>query len=398
MTQNLRRLWGATPLESARLDGERTRGAASKGTGDILLIATLLRQAAVGDSGRTRRTALRAARAALGRDALRRGCAYDDRPAESDVDVIRLLAQGAEHAGLLSVAQGLLESAYRVSSTPLERGRVLNERARNSRKMGHLDLCQAQNAAVLQLAREIDSDELRARANFDLGALAQTRGNFVAMKRLVLRGIRVADRAKLGRLAASGYIGLGIHAARHGYFDEAVTNLWKALALSKGSAESAQEVLVNLAQVLLDAGHPAEARLVADFALRAVASVHTQLPALGCLAIAAARVGDRKATHAACAAVRRLARAGHQPREVSGALLDCAMALATLGADAPSGAMYERAMTLATAHGFHDLTFVPRPRPDGARREHDFARPAARIVESLGDLELLQGTRVTVGA
>ena len=386
MTSTSARLLGATALEAAEQDAHRSSGAASKAHGDMLLVATWLRQAAGAKDARLRRTALRLARTTLGADALRRGCSYEDRAARSDIDVIRLLAQHAEHAGLLSTARSLLEGAHQLAEKPLDRARVLSARARNSRKMGQLDLSEAQSASVLQIARRIDSDELRARGNLNLGALAQTRGNFVAMKRFVLSGIRVAERARLSRLAASGYIGLGVHAARRGDFDDAVTSLWRAFENSRGSKEVAQEVLVNLAQVFLDAGHPAEALFVGDVALRTATSVHEKLPALGSVALASAALGNRKVTHRACAEVRRLARAGHQPREVAGALLDCAVALATLGADAPSAAMYDRAMALANAHGFHDLTFVPRPKPTRAP-EYDFAPAVARLIQSLGELE-----------
>lgn len=378
---------GAAPLSLARTDGDRPSHAASTAAGDSLLVATLLRHASIDDGEPTRARAMELARKTLGTASLQRGCAYDQWPAESAIDVIRLLAQRAEHGGMLSTAQSLLESAYRMSATALEVGRVLNDRARNSRKSGRLDLCQGQNAAVLRHANAIDSDELRARARMDLAALAQTRGNLVAMKRLTLAGIRAAEQAQMTRLAATGYIGLGIHAARHRDFDAAVTWLWKGFHRSAGSDESAQEVLVNLGQVLLDAGHPAEAVVAAKLSLLRTNAMHLKLPALGCMAIASAHLGDRIGVRQACTEVRRLARSGHQPRDVASALIDCSLALDLLGADAPSGDMYDRAIAIANTHGFHDLTFIARPRAAARNLEHGFARPAARIVQSLADLE-----------
>ena len=378
----LKRLAGATALQSAHSDMQRATGHASTAVGNMLLVATLLRQTAVREDQRSRRIALRLARETLGANALRRGCTNDHRPAESELDVIRLLAHHAQQAGFLATAQNLLESASHLCETPLDRGRLLTERARNSRKLGLLDLCQAQNAAVLALANEIDSDELRVRATFDLAALAQTRGNFVAMKRFLQRGIRVAEQGGFGPLAATGYIGLGIHAAKRGQFDEAVSYLWTAYGRSDGRSEAAQEVLVNLGQVFLDAGHPAEAQIVSSLARQAATSVHLTLPALGCLAVASARIGDRKTTNKACAAIRKLDKPGLYPRELAGALLDCSAAMAALGATAQAVALHERAMTLAGEYGFHDLTFVPP-----AAQAHVFAAPATRIVQSLADLE-----------
>jgi hypothetical protein len=78
---------------------------------------------------------------------------------------------------------------------------------------------------------------------------------------------------------------------------------------------------------------------------------------LGGYATASAAVEDLDGVNWATRQTLDLAKRRGHPRELSYTLLECSMALATLGEDARAGTMRRRSLALAERYGFHDLIF-----------------------------------------
>lgn len=328
-----------------------------------VLAATLLRQEVAlvaGECARAlvRERAIGIARVSLGEPALAAGCTYDEQPASSDIGIIRLLAQRTEHKGWLNLAHHLLESATELAEDVIDKGRLLADRARNARKQGKLDLAEAQTEELLRLAGRLRSDELTVQAKAGFAALAQTRGNLPAVRAYSEEVLQLAIKANLSRQVVGARTGLGILAAISGDYEEAVGQLWSAACASDGRGVLWNAAFINLAQTLLLSGRLVESRKITILLLDTSPPLQQALPALGGYAISSAHLGDFEAVDWACQHIRRLSRGRHYPREVAGALLECAAAMQIIGRAVPAGVMRRRAIALATAHGFHDLTFT----------------------------------------
>lgn len=394
MTVNLKnRLAGRSALQAFRDDLPLGGGEPSREDNETILVATLMRQslmASPAEGARIRTEAIALARESLGSDALAEGCTYDERPATTDIDILRLLSQRVALAGRVNLAQHLLETATELASDPMDCGRLLSDRARNSRKQGLLDLSEAQALELLRRGTRAGSDELIALANGQLASTAQVRGNFVAMHERLEESIAAARRGKFARLTASAEAGLGIHAAYAGRYGDAVTLLWSAYRRSRGKGTIALAALGNLAQTLLVCGRPEESRKVATLILQSRPPMQNALPVLGGYALSSARLSDASGVTWACEQVRMHARSRHHAREVAGALVECGMALELIGREAQAGVLRRRAEAIAIEHGFHDLTFAEGLRAwSGVTPDREpFAGEAARAAAEIASLEL----------
>jgi tetratricopeptide (TPR) repeat protein len=355
------RLLGQSALQAFRSDIPLGGMEPTKEDQAAVLTATLLRQSlAIEDEAviaRVRDEALAIARESLGEEMLARGSTYDDFPARSTTDVVRLLAQRTDHAGRLALADHLLESVAEIEAKPLEAGRILSDRSRIGRKRGYIELAFEQNQKLLRDARRLKSPELMAKAHYGLAALAETRGNFVEFRSELQRAVRIARAARLKNLRAGCCSGLGTSDAMAGRYGEAVAHFWEAYRLSGGKGHIARVALGNLGQTLLISGRPAEARKVSALVIQDAPALVTMLPSVGTFAVASAQLGDQEAVHWACAQVRRVAKSRTHPREVAETLMECSAALAVIGETSQAGVMKRRAETMANQHGFHALTF-----------------------------------------
>jgi hypothetical protein len=352
------RLLGQSALQAFRSD---IVPGAPEGTPEdqaTILVATLLRQSLGADEAAAtlvREKALEIARDSLGEPALREGCTYDDCPAHSPSDVIRLLSQRTDRSGRLNLAQHLLESAAEIETDPIDSGRILSERARVTRKLGLLDLSYEQSNHLLREGRRLGSAELVVKATLGLSAVANMRGNYVANRASLRTAVRVARANRLKRLCADAYSGLGIMSTMRGLYGDAVAEFWKAYELSDGKGHIAQGALGNLGQTLLISGRPVEARKVATMVLQN-APLGTIAPTLGLFAIASAQLEDPEGVRWAAAQVSRLSIGIGNAKEIAEALMECSAALNSI-ADSGAGAMKRRSEQMATRYGFHGLTF-----------------------------------------
>jgi hypothetical protein len=328
-----------------------------------IFAASLLRQAGVSaTSGRQQKTLIAAAvaraRVVIDAGMLARGCQYDQWPARNNIDVLRLLAEHCENSGALTLSAHLLESLSACVGDETQRGRVLADRARVSRKRGLVDLAKAQAEEVKRRGTALKSPDLVARAWVTLGAVAQVSGNYVEMRRCAKAAVRIAERAGLDRLASAAHGGLGVQAAVRQAFSEAVTHFWSAFVLAKDDRRFGHNQLSNLAHVLYASGHADEARSVASLVLSEAPIPSTRLGALGTYALSSARLRILEDVQWACGEVSALATSSAYPREVAVALTDCGCALEILGAAEAGRALRARAEVIAGEHGFNDLVFA----------------------------------------
>lgn len=355
------RLLGQSALQAYRSDIVPGSPEPTREDQDAILVATLLRQslAAADEETATRiqGEAIALARKSLGETILSQGCTYDDHPARSRSDVIRLLAQRTDHAGRLRLAQHLLESAAELETDAIECGRILSDRAKTSRKLGYLDLAFAQYTKLLSDAKALRSGELLAMAHQGLAAFAETRGNFVEYRSHIRSMIRIARAHRLTKLSAAGYAGLGKSQALLGLFGDAVENLWKAYQLSEGNGYIAWMALGNLAQTLLVSGRPAEARKIATMVIHDSPSLVTAAPSIGAYAVTSAQLRDVAGVRWAAAQLARFDGSVGNPREVAEALMECSAALDAIGESTEAATMKRRSDDLAVHYGFHSLTF-----------------------------------------
>jgi hypothetical protein len=387
------RLSGPSALQAYRSDLPRGGAEPTVQDADAILVATLLRQSLVAETElaeRLRREGLELARRSLGSAALAMGCTYDDNAAESGIDVLRLLAQRTAQAGRLSLSQHLLESATELTSNPSDLGRILSERARNSRKQGRLDLAEEQTLELMRRGKRAKSPLLMALAHDGFAALAQMRGNFVLFGVQLGHLARLAEQAGLTKILASAHSGLGIRAGMAGNHAEAVSHFWSAYHIAGGAGVTATAALSNLGQSLLGSGRPAEARKISSLVLQSRPPVQTALAALGSYAVSSARMTDAEGVEWACSQVRQLSKSPHFVREVAGALVECSAALAEIGRAAQAAVLRRRAEAIAIEYGFNDLTFSEAIAASSglAPERQEFVGAAARAADEIANLDV----------
>ena len=384
-------LGGLSALQAYRADLPLGGADPTPNDGAAILVATLLRHslhvpADEPQATRIREEALAKARASLGPAMLAQGCTYDDQPAESDVDVFRMMAQRTEHTGWLNLAQHLLESTAYVSDDPIVLGRIAFDRARVWRKRGFLDVSQAQSEELLRQGNRLKSAELKARAHGMLASLAQSRGNLAVAAEHSAAELVAAREAGARRLSSAALEGLGIAAGIRGDYNSAVNYFWSAYEGIEGRGTLALAVLNGLAQALLLSGHTEDALRMWTKQLSGSPPMYLVMPAVGGIAIASAQLGDARGVAWAADQIRQIARHRHHQREIAGAMLECALALEATGNGPQAGVLRRRAEGMALALGYHDLTFSDSPTilPVAARqRFHGAAARAKAEIEKM---------------
>jgi hypothetical protein len=399
-----RTLLGQSALQAFRADVPAGGAAPDIEDEAAILVATLLRQhlsipATDPTRARILDHAMTLAAKSLGEAALEEGCTYDDHPARGPIGVIRCLVQRTDTKGWVRLGQHLLESAAAMAVDAVERGKLLADRARNSGRQGLWDLAAEQMNELRRHAVGTQSDELIALAHDQLAGAAQVRGNWVAMRQNSEVVVRVAKRAGLRKLLASGHKGLGISAGLQGKYGVAVGHLWTAYNKADGRGEIALTALSDLAHTLLLSGRPAEAKKIATLLLDSTRRRGWAIATLGTYALASARVGDADGVEWARAEVQSAAKMRAFPRQVAEAMIECAAAMEIIDRIPQGGVLRRRAEGMAISFGFHDLTFqqvlvanhgTPPARPR-------FAGVGARAEREIAELEVnqsgvLQGT------
>jgi tetratricopeptide (TPR) repeat protein len=267
----------------------------------------------------------------------------------------RRVADAAEQRGALWLAYAMLASLERVGDamSPLELGRLLAQRARVARKADSSDVADVLYRRVDALGRSADLPELKARAAIGFGVLAQFRGNLPLAARQFTKAARLATQAGEADLVGVAQHGRMVIAAKRGAFADALSFGWDAYAAA-GDREQEADMLLNLAQIAFDTGHPAPALQGFSAALARQPGPQLVLPALGGAARAAAALNRTEIVQWCGARVDAMAHDGGYAYPIASALLDLALATAT--AQATLAEQYvARALRLAEEFHFHEL-------------------------------------------
>jgi tetratricopeptide (TPR) repeat protein len=273
----------------------------------------------------------------------------------------------------------------------LLRGRVIATQGRLARHVGDKAAANRWYGIVEQMGAEHQIPELTGRAWLGYGLLAYTRGDFPEARRQFKNVIELPGAASDSVAGAHHQLMAAAAAAKD--YDTAAVHAWKAF---EGASTPAQETdaLLNLAQLLLDAGHarPALRGFAAALARNPIARL--ALPTLGgaaCAAAAAleparARVLVRNFASRVQELVTSLGEGAALPWPSASALVEISEALAAIGDGSEAKRVASRAEDLAHAHGFHQLTYRLE-NPVFVAQPVELAPATASILDAVDELE-----------
>ena len=268
----------------------------------------------------------------------------------------RRVADEAEQRGALWLAYAMLATLERVGDAlpPLDMGRLLAQRARVARKADSADVAITLYKRVDALGHSADAPELHARAAIGFGVLAEQSGNLPLSTRHFDKAARIAASvgdAELRRLAQHGRMVL---AAKRGAFADALAYGWDEFAAAAGNREREADMLINLAQLALDTGHPAPALQGFSAALARRPGLRFFLAALGGAARAAAALNRPDVVRQCSARIDEITHEGSFAYPIASALLDLALATAAAQPALAEGYV-RRARRLTEEFHFHEL-------------------------------------------
>jgi len=277
---------------------------------------------------------------------------------------------------VMSIGQDMLDSAcFRTAHSLLStllivlperetllRGRVIAVQGRLARELGDGVSSRGYYEELERLGTSNGIEELTGRAWVGLGILARHRGDYPEARRRCSATIALKGAAPDS--VANAHHELLIICAGAGDYDSAAKHGWEAF---RGASNTTQETeaLLNLAQLLLDAGHARAALRGFAAALARTPVLRLELPILGGAACAAAAALPQPAARAV---VRNFSerfeqllagslRDGAMPHASAMTLVELSEALSVLGDDERASRMAERAEALANSHGYHQLTY-----------------------------------------
>ena len=330
--------------------------------GGWIAVASLLEQAVLVPGPERETTVSRAielARQLLAESALPTGAVPEwgvDEPAASDPIVV--LADRAYQAGAFHLGRAMLDALLDAdpSLTPRQRGRVIGRRARIDSRLGRREEAADQFRELASQGRRLNVPELQVRGWIGLGTLAQMRGNYPEQVRWSRRAARLADRAGLRSLGRQAHSGLMIAAGAQHRFEHALAHARIAWQAALGDPMHEGEILQNIGQLLLEAGHPAFAADVFTSVLARPLPVRIILPALGGLAMASAAIGQPGQVRWAAAELERLRLTSSPPTyQLASAALECATALSIVRQPADAERLLQVAERTAQANGYFEV-------------------------------------------
>jgi tetratricopeptide (TPR) repeat protein len=293
-------------------------------------------------------------------DVLADAAAKPDVPGQWTPALARGIQVGAEYLernGAFRLAYSLL-SGFRAAVVQLslgEVGRVVVQQGRIARELGAMQTAEDHYRVAERLGLRIREPDLRTRAVLGRGVIAVTRGNYPEARRLFRRGLQIAQKFHLAEHEAAAHNALLMAAVSAKDIDSALTHGWFLYRQTSGLPERQAEVLVNLAEVALLAGHP-ESALAACLTAVALTTVDRVLLAgYGSAAIAACRLGRRDVLDAMAAESLMVIGRSNQQFDKAYTLLELAEAYATLGARGEARNYLTRANGIAKPVGFFEI-------------------------------------------
>jgi tetratricopeptide (TPR) repeat protein len=322
-------------------------------------------------------SAIRLERAAMTRDAERERflsgllaqhdvMAFPDSPVSPAAvfSTITTLAADMENEACFRMAHSVLSTLLMVlpDSEIALRGRVVAQQGRLARHLGEREAASRYYTEVERLGAEHRLPDLTGRAWVGLGILAHLRGDFPEARRRFLATIDLEGAS--AESVGHAHHEMMIAAVVAGDFDTGAKHAWEAF---RGAATASQETeaLLNLAQLLLEAGHARAALRGFAAALARNPIYRLELPILGGAACAAAASLPHAAARALVrnfaerieVVVQHLRNGESLPHPSASALVEVSEALAVIGDDERALRLSGRAADLAEAHGFHQLTY-----------------------------------------
>jgi tetratricopeptide (TPR) repeat protein len=355
-------------LDAYRMVNGRNPASLAGDDGSWLHVGSLLEHAAVlpeDERGPYLEIVAKTVKRAIGDDLWRTGHRMDPPQLRNDIALdsrLRVFCDIIEEAGALELADAIL-CAYLAADmgiSPIESGRVEAVRARIAWKCGALDVAEERYRRVAITARHIGSDELRARAWVGRAIVARHSGNYPASRRYGQHAIVLAERSGLHRLASLAHHTLMVAAAIGMEFESAVEHGWQAYLNADGDVALESGALGNVGQLFLDAGHPTTAMAAFRAVLARRPSDRIVVPALGGLAVAAARLDLPGLVQTATDDIVARAHAGATAYDVATTLLDLTRAYVILGDHVRAEEFREQAHALAVSKGFHEIVHHTR--------------------------------------
>jgi hypothetical protein len=315
---------------------------------------------------------------------------------------LRAVAEEMEEAGALRLARCMLGAyvAAGFAADPLDEGRCDALRARLAWKLGHLDESLHGYQALERAGRRHKLPELRTRAWLGFAIVARLRGNYPDSREWAARAAAAADRLRLRALAQVAVHTQLVGAAVAGDFDSALVFGWRGYRDALGDPVREAEMLITLAQLLLDIGYPRLALRGFAAALERKPLLRFMYPALGGAALAAGRLQLRELVSHYARALQAVGQPAGLPYQYASAQLDLARAFSMVGLDADVEHWSTRARAVATEFGFHEIEHYARQLAEPvplAQREarnaasstsvHQALRPdAIEVLDAVGSL------------
>ena len=281
---------------------------------------------------------------------------------ETLASTIATVATEMEDRTFFRLANNLLTSLLLVlpESEVALRGRVVAHQGRLARQLGDLARAKCCYELVEQMGAEHGVPELTARAWNGYGVLAHTRGDYPESRRRYQAVLELAGAAEDSVCDAHHHLMIAAATAKD--YDLAASHAWKAF---EGASTPRRETdaLINLAQLLLDAGHARPALRGFAAALARKPAPRFELATLGGAACAAAAALPQPAARALVRnfservdlLVGSLNNGSSLPWASASALVEISEALAVVGEDANALRAASRAEALARANGLHEL-------------------------------------------
>lgn len=320
---------------------------------------------------------------------LRRSNSGDESSGESIGPDVRALADAAEDAGALHLSFAILALNESIHGADiLECGRSLAQRARVARKANSLEVASNLYREVESLGRQGKLRELRARAYLGYGVLAYLRGSYPDARRSYSRAARIADALGIADVSFHAHHGLMIAAGVAGEVEKALVEGWTAFRCAFGEPEREAEMLLNLGQLLLEAGQPQASMSAFSAVLQRTTVARITLPSWGGLAVAASHSNDVRLVELAAAEIARITHRQQLPYPAVSADFDLALAYERVGRRTAAQKHRHRALASARQHGFHEFVY----RAESLGEQMDVARPPhhAFTTTGLGVLEELR--------
>jgi tetratricopeptide (TPR) repeat protein len=307
--------------------------------------------------------------------------------------VVRILIERMEEAGSLYLARVAIDALrIVVPFAAVDDGRLHAQRCRIAWKQGDLDEARDGYDMLEDLGEEYGEKELVIRAWAGRSALAHQRGNFPEVLSTAERIIEMSG-TEYPTLAARGYENKMMAAAMKGDFDGALDCAAQLRRIAQGNPNLEAEVLLQIGQLLVEAGQHRAAFVVLSRVLRLGIPRRMALPAAGGLALAAAALKDVETVRWISGQIAAAGDDPPLPSATAQALVEAATALYLIGDVRAMTDVNDHALRLAKAHGFHQITFRAESLTAEMERERDRAVPrlspsATEIVAECERLEI----------